>query len=85
MRPGIALSLVYLLAGVARLTRFNLTADVHTKAQKTLGVPIPVAAGYMLVLVVMREHLAPWVAGAVVLVLAILMVSRAASAGAARQ
>lgn len=74
--PGVALSLVYLLAGVARLTRFNLTADVHTKAQKTLGVPIPVAAGYMLALVVMREHLAPWVAGVVVLVLAVLMVSR---------
>jgi CDP-diacylglycerol--serine O-phosphatidyltransferase len=73
---GVALSLIYLLTGVARLTRFNLTSDAHTKAQKTLGVPIPVAAGYMLVLVVMREHLAPWVAGAVVLVLAILMVSR---------
>lgn len=73
---GVALSLIYLLAGVARLTRFNLTADVHTKAQKTLGVPIPVAAGYMLALVVMRSHLVPWVAGAVVLCLAVLMVSR---------
>lgn len=72
---GIVLSLAYLLAGVARLTRFNLTSDVHTKADKTLGVPIPVAAGYMLALVVMRERLSPWMAGAVVLVLAILMVS----------
>jgi CDP-diacylglycerol--serine O-phosphatidyltransferase len=73
---GVALSLVYLLAGVARLTRFNLTSDAHVKASKTVGVPIPVAAGYMLVLVVMRDHLAAWVAGAVVLVLAGLMVSR---------
>ncbi|HNX50380.1 MAG TPA: CDP-diacylglycerol--serine O-phosphatidyltransferase [Thermoanaerobaculaceae bacterium] len=73
---GTVLSLLYLLAGVARLTRFNLTSDVHIKAHRTLGVPIPVAAGYMLALVVMRDHLATWAAGAVVLVLALLMVSR---------
>ena len=73
---GVVVSLVYLLAGVARLTRFNLTSDAHVKARKTVGVPIPVAAGYMLALVVMRERLAPWVAGLIVLALAVLMVSR---------
>lgn len=73
---GTIASLVYLLAGVGRLTRFNLTSDAHVKARKTMGVPIPVAAGYMLVLVVMREHMPAWVAAAVAIIMAALMVSR---------
>ncbi|MBN1771374.1 MAG: CDP-diacylglycerol--serine O-phosphatidyltransferase [Deltaproteobacteria bacterium] len=73
---GAAIAVLYLLAGVARLTRFNLTSDVHKKARRTVGVPIPIAAGYMLALVAMRAHLAPEVAAATVAVLALLMVSR---------
>jgi CDP-diacylglycerol--serine O-phosphatidyltransferase len=44
---GVAVSLVYLLAGIGRLARFNLTTDAHTKAHRTVGLPIPVACGYM--------------------------------------
>ncbi|HPC81883.1 MAG TPA: CDP-diacylglycerol--serine O-phosphatidyltransferase [Thermoanaerobaculaceae bacterium] len=73
---GAAVSLAYLLAGVGRLTRFNLTSDVHTKARTTVGVPIPVAAGYMLALAVMRDRMSPSATAAVVLVLAGLMISR---------
>jgi CDP-diacylglycerol--serine O-phosphatidyltransferase len=73
---GAAVAVLYLLAGIARLTRFNLTSDVHTKARRTVGVPIPIAAGYMLAVVAMRPHLPPGVALAVVLVLGLLMVSR---------
>jgi len=73
---GVAVSLVYLLAGVMRLTRFNLTANVHVKAHKTVGLPIPVAAGYMLALTVMRERMPRWATAVVVIVLAGLMISR---------
>lgn len=73
---GVAVSLAYLLAGVGRLTRFNLTSDAHVKARKTVGVPIPVAAGYMLALTVMRDRMPPHVTALVVIVLAALMISR---------
>lgn len=73
---GVIASLVYLLAGVGRLTRFNLTANAHVKARQTVGVPIPVAAGYMLVLVVMRDQMPAWSAAIVAIVMAALMVSR---------
>lgn len=73
---GVLVSLIYLLAGVGRLTRFNLTSEVHVKARTTVGVPIPVAAGYMLALTVMRERMTPWVTAVVVIVLALLMISR---------
>ena len=75
---GVAVSLAYLLAGVGRLARFNLTTDAHTKAHRTVGLPIPVASGYMLALVLMREHIATPIAVLVVLALAGLMVSRLA-------
>jgi CDP-diacylglycerol---serine O-phosphatidyltransferase len=75
-RWGLAVSVVYLLAGTFRLARFNLTTDAHTKARRTTGVPIPVAAGYMLAVVLMREQIpVGWVV-AVVLLLAGLMASR---------
>ena len=73
---GAAVAVLYLLAGVARLTRFNLTSDVHKKARRTIGVPIPIAAGYMLALVAMRAQLAPELAAAAVVLLGLLMVSR---------
>ena len=40
-----------------RLARFNLSSDEHQKASHTLGVPTPIAAGYMMALVLMRDHI----------------------------
>jgi phosphatidylserine synthase len=72
------LSGAYLLAAVLRLARFNLTSDAHSKEQYTLGVPTPIAAGYVMAAVLMGERLpAPW-AALVVGAMALLMVSRIA-------
>ena len=73
---GAVVSVIYLLAGVGRLTRFNLTSDVHVKARRTVGVPIPIAAGYMLALVAMRGQMPAEVAAGLVLVFSLLMISR---------
>ncbi|MBI4917373.1 MAG: CDP-diacylglycerol--serine O-phosphatidyltransferase [Acidobacteria bacterium] len=73
---GAAVSVIYLLAGVGRLTRFNLTSDVHVKARRTVGVPIPIAAGYMLAVVAMRGQLPAEAAAVLVVAFAVLMISR---------
>ncbi len=73
---GIAAALVYVMAGVLRLARFNVTADVHTKDRRTLGVPIPVGAGYAMAVALMRDHLSAWSAAGMLVLLALLMVSR---------
>ena len=73
---GAAAAVAYLLTGVLRLARFNVTTDAHGKAARTVGVPTPVGAGYVMVLVLMRSEIPPPVAAAVVGVLAIGMVSR---------
>jgi len=73
---GVIVALVYLLAGVLRLARFNLTADAHSKARSTTGVPTPVAAGYVMALVLMRDQIPSVVAALVLLIMAGLMVSR---------
>ncbi len=73
---GVIVALVYLLAGVLRLARFNLTADAHSKARSTTGVPTPVAAGYVMALVLMRDQIPAVVAALVLLITAGLMVSR---------
>lgn len=73
---GVAASLVYVLAGVFRLARFNLTSDEHAKSPRTLGVTTPVGAGYLMVLALMRAEVPPLWAAALVLLLAGLMVSR---------
>jgi len=73
---GLAVALVYLLCAVFRLTRFNLTTDAHTKAPRTNGVPVPVAASYLMAAVLMRDHIPrSWVV-LLVLLFAGLMVSR---------
>ena len=73
---GVAVAVTFVLAGVFRLARFNLISDEHEKGRWTTGVPSPIAAGYVMVLVLMRDQVP--VAGAVtlVLVMAMLMVSR---------
>lgn len=73
---GAVASVAYLLAGVLRLVRFNLTADIHSKAHRTVGVPTPIGAGYVMALVLMRQEIPTVAASIVVLVLALLMVSR---------
>jgi CDP-diacylglycerol--serine O-phosphatidyltransferase len=72
---GVAVSLVYVLAGVFRLARFNLTSDEHAKASRTLGVTTPVGAGYLMALALMRAQVPPLWAAALVLVVAAAMVS----------
>ena len=73
---GVAAALVYVMAGVLRLARFNVTADAHTKDRRTLGVPIPIGAGYAMAVALMRDHLTPLAAAATMVVVALLMVSR---------
>jgi CDP-diacylglycerol--serine O-phosphatidyltransferase len=75
---GVALAVVYLLCGVLRLARFNLTNSEHEKSARTVGVPIPVAASYLMALVLMRDEVPAAAAGLVVLAAAALMVSRVA-------
>ncbi len=73
---GVAIAVLYLMGGVLRLARFNVTSDVHVKAKKTLGVPIPIAAGYAMAVALMRDRMPAEAAAAVVLAMALLMVSR---------
>ena len=73
---GLAVSLIYLLAGVTRLTRFVLTSDAHSKELRTTGAPIPAAASYLMAAVLMRDSMSVQAIAVVVLVMALLMVSR---------
>lgn len=73
---GMGVALFYMLAGIYRLARFNLLSDAHCKARRTLGVPIPIAAGYLMAAVLMRGDLGPVWSAAVVLVMGGLMLSR---------
>lgn len=73
---GVAVAVLFLMAGALRLARFNVTSDVHTKERKTLGVPIPIAAGYAMAVALMRDRLEPLAGAAVVVTVALLMVSR---------
>ncbi len=73
---GVAVAVLYILAGVFRLARFNLTSDEHTKSRKTLGAPTPVAAGYLMALVLMRDQVPVPAGAALVLIMGMLMVSR---------
>lgn len=73
---GLAVCLVYLLCAVFRLTRFNLSSDAHLKESRTVGVPVPVAASYLMAAILLRGLMPKaWVA-LLVLFFAGLMVSR---------
>lgn len=72
---GLACSVLYLLAGVLRLARFNLTSNEHVKERRTLGVPIPVGAGYLMAATLVRDLLTPTTVATVAVVMALLMVS----------
>jgi CDP-diacylglycerol--serine O-phosphatidyltransferase len=73
---GVIVALSYLLSGVLRLARFNLSTDAHSKARSTTGVPTPVGAGYVMALVLMKDEVPVLAAALVLLVMAGLMVSR---------
>jgi len=73
---GLFAVIVYLLAAVLRLARFNLTTDAHSKDERTFGCPTPIAAGYLMATVLMRDRIDATVALAVVFVFAVLMLSR---------
>ncbi len=73
---GVGAAMLYLLAGVYRLARFNLLSDAHSKARRTVGVPVPIAAGYLMAVTLMRDELRSADAMVVVLVMAALMISR---------
>lgn len=73
---GVFVAVSFVLAGVFRLARFNLTSDEHSKASQTTGVPTPIAAGYMMALVLMKDHIPAPAAAMVVLLFALLMTSR---------
>jgi CDP-diacylglycerol--serine O-phosphatidyltransferase len=73
---GILASIAFLLAGVLRLARYNVSADTHAKARRTTGVPTPVGAGYLLALVMMRDQVPVGIGVLVVALMALLMVSR---------
>lgn len=72
---GYAAAAVYLLAVVLRLSRFNLAADTHGKARRTTGVPCPIGASYLMAAVLMQGRFDPIWAVALMLVMALLMVS----------
>lgn len=73
---GFATVLAYLLAGIFRLARYNIISDAHSKTATSVGVPIPIAAGYLMAIALMRDRLHPMVAVAIVLLLALGMASR---------
>lgn len=75
-RFGAAVAFVYLICGVLRLARFNVTEDAHSKSHRSVGLPVPVGAGYLMAVVLMRDSLTPIAAVAVVLFIAGMMISR---------
>ena len=73
---GVGATVAYVLAGVLRLARFNLAADAHGKDSRTVGVPIPVAAGYLMAAALMRDRMPASVTALVVVFMAVAMVSK---------
>ncbi len=72
---GYLLSLTFLLAAVYRLARFVLTSDAHDKERRTSGVPAPIAASYIMALVLMRNEISIFAAILVTLFFSGMMVS----------
>ena len=56
---GLAICLLFVLCGVLRLARFNVTTSELAKVT-FLGCPIPAAAGYIVSMVLVRESLPLW-------------------------
>ena len=73
---GYAAASIYLLAVVLRLARFNLASDPHSKSRRTTGMPCPIGAGYLMAAVLMRGRFEPIWAVALLMLLAVLLVSK---------
>lgn len=71
---GMAIALVYPLCGALRLARYNVDEAPISKVT-FLGCPIPIAAGYILSLVMVRDALPVWLVAAATLGMAGAMVS----------
>jgi CDP-diacylglycerol--serine O-phosphatidyltransferase len=71
---GIAIAVAYALCGALRLARYNV--DSGPLGQVTfLGCPIPIAAGYIWSLVMVRQSLPSWLIAAATLAIGVAMVS----------
>lgn len=73
---GLTVALVYLLCAILRLTRFNVTSDAHDKERRTVGAPVPVAASYLMVAVLIRDQVRPAHVAFLALLVGGLMISR---------
>jgi CDP-diacylglycerol---serine O-phosphatidyltransferase len=72
---GIAIAVAYPLCGVLRLARYNL--DTSDESAYTFrGCPIPIAAGYLMSFVMVRDRLPEWLIAAGVAFLALMMISK---------
>jgi CDP-diacylglycerol--serine O-phosphatidyltransferase len=81
--PGVFVAFLFVAAGAARLARFNVLASRESKPGKfIIGLPIPVAAGVLVLLVVVNFHVGGTHAAGrlslivLVVVLSFLMISR---------
>jgi len=71
---GLAIALVFPLAGAVRLARYNI--DTSEGSDQTFqGLPIPIAASYIWSFVIMRGAMSGWAMAGGVLLVAALMVS----------
>jgi CDP-diacylglycerol--serine O-phosphatidyltransferase len=71
---GMAIAVVYPLCGALRLARYN--SDTGPLGKVTfLGVPIPIAAGYIWSMVMVRDGLSPWLIAGGTIGMAVAMVS----------
>jgi CDP-diacylglycerol--serine O-phosphatidyltransferase len=71
---GAAVAVAYVLCGALRLARYN--CDNAPLSQRTfVGCPIPIAAGYLLTFVMVRDALPTWLVAAGTLLAAVCMVS----------
>lgn len=73
---GLATAVIYLLAGTYRLARYNVCSDAHSKTRCTVGLPIPIAAAFLLAAVLIRRDLDAVWSGVVVISMVGFMVSR---------
>ena len=71
---GAMISVAYLLAGALRLARFNIDAGPLAKVTFQ-GAPIPVAAGYIMSFIMVRDQLPNWLVAGGVFFMALSMVS----------
>jgi CDP-diacylglycerol--serine O-phosphatidyltransferase len=73
--PGAAIAVLYTLCGVLRLARYNVDTGEISK-YTFQGVPIPIAAGYIMSFVMVRDRLPLSLIAAGVVFIAVCMISK---------